>query len=153
MSRAFKRIITRSLWPILVSSQLSHFLFSQLRIPQILQFEFQFISNRWKGVGILRAHSVWKLTKMSYLKFSIFVLLIVRCLVTLFDRKLQVFKNSPKLTIFNKFFPTQNVNVARFARKIMRPFLWFSNNVHVFVGQWNRRNSTDIQPRLLGWGH
>ena len=91
MSRAFKRIITRSLWPILVSSQLSHFLFSQLRIPQILQFEFQFISNRWKGVGILRAHSVWKLTKMSYLKFSIFVLLIVRCLVTLFDRKLQGF--------------------------------------------------------------
>ena len=121
MSRAFKRIITRSLWPILVSSQLSHFLFSQLRIPQILQFEFQFISNRWKGVGILRAHSVWKLTKMSYLKFSIFVLLIVTCLVTLFDRKLQVFKNSPKSTTFgflNSLLSTQNVNVARFAPNV-----------------------------------
>ena len=30
----------------------------------------------------------------------IFVLLKLTCLVTLFDRKLQVFKNSPKWTIF-----------------------------------------------------
>ena len=40
------------------------------------------------------------------------------CLVTLFDRKLQVFKNFPKLTIlgiFSKLLSTQNVNVARFA--------------------------------------
>ena len=43
------------------------------------------------------------------------------CLVTLFDRKIQVFKNSPKLTIFgifNEFLSTQNVNVARFARNV-----------------------------------
>ena len=33
----------------------------------------------------------------------IFVLLKVTCLVTLFDRKLQVFKNSPKWTIFGIF--------------------------------------------------
>ena len=33
----------------------------------------------------------------------IFVLLKLTCLVTLFDRKLQVFKNSPKWTIFWHF--------------------------------------------------
>ena len=32
-----------------------------------------------------------------------FVLLKLTCLVTLFDRKLQVFKNSPKCTIFGIF--------------------------------------------------
>ena len=43
------------------------------------------------------------------------------CLVTLFDRKLQVFKNSPKWTIFgifNQLLSTQNVNVARLARNV-----------------------------------
>ena len=42
---------------------------------------------------------------------SIFVLLKLTCLVTLFDRKLQVFKNSPKWTIFvifNELLSTQN---------------------------------------------
>ena len=34
---------------------------------------------------------------------QIFVLLKLICLVTLFDRKLQVFKKSPKLTIFGIF--------------------------------------------------
>ena len=51
----------------------------------------------------------------------IFVLLKLTCLVTLFDRKLQVFKNSPKWTIFgifNLLLSTQNVNVARFARNV-----------------------------------
>ena len=50
-----------------------------------------------------------------------FVLRKLTCLVTLFDRKLQVFKNSPKWTIFgifNEFLSTQNVNVARFARNV-----------------------------------
>ena len=50
----------------------------------------------------------------------IFIHLKLTCLVTLFDRKLQVFKNSPKWTIFgifNKLLSTQNVNVARSARK------------------------------------
>ena len=42
----------------------------------------------------------------------IFILLKV---VTLFDRKLQVFKNSPQMDHFKL---TQNVNVARFARNI-----------------------------------
>ena len=43
------------------------------------------------------------------------------CLVTLFDNKFQVFKNSSKLTIFgifNELLSTQNVYVARFARNI-----------------------------------
>ena len=50
---------------------------------------------------------------------TIFVLLKVTCLVTLFDRK--VFKNSPKWTIFGIFIyllSTQNVNVACFARNV-----------------------------------
>ena len=42
-------------------------------------------------------------------------------LVALFDRKLQIFKNSPKWTIFgifNELLSNQNVNVARFARNV-----------------------------------
>ena len=41
--------------------------------------------------------------------------------VILFDRKLQIFKNSPKLTIFgilNYILSTQNVNAARFAHNV-----------------------------------
>ena len=40
---------------------------------------------------------------------------------TLFDRNLQLFKNSPKLTrfgIFDELLSTQNVNVARFVRNV-----------------------------------
>ena len=51
-------------------------------------------------------HNVWKLLKMSHLNFSIstnFVLLKVTYLVTLFDRKLQVFKNWPFLTFLTIF--------------------------------------------------
>ena len=44
------------------------------------------------------------------------------CLVTLFEHNVQVFKNSPKLTIFFGIFiellSTLNVNVARFARNV-----------------------------------
>ena len=52
---------------------------------------------------------------------TIFVLLKMTCLVTLFDRKLQVFqKKSLNIDhffgIFNKLLSTQNVNLARFAR-------------------------------------
>ena len=43
----------------------------------------------------------------------IFILLKLTCLVTLFDRKLQVFKNLSKLIFFD-----ENVNLARFARII-----------------------------------
>ena len=61
-------------------------------------------------------HIVWQLLKISHLNFwhflPIFVLSKPTCLVTLFDRKLQVFKNSPKWTILgisNKLLSTQNV--------------------------------------------
>ena len=52
---------------------------------------------------------------------SIFVQLELTSLVTLFDCKLQVLKNSPKwiiFGIFNQLLSTQNVNVARFARNV-----------------------------------
>ena len=60
---------------------------------------------------------------MSHLNFWIlafftnFCLLKVTCLVTLFDRKINVFKNSSKLVIFGHFnhFLSTHVNVARFA--------------------------------------
>ena len=45
----------------------------------------------------------------------------VICLVPLFDCKLQVFKNSPKLTNFwhfDELLSTQNVNAARLARNV-----------------------------------
>ena len=66
-----------------------------------------------------------KITQNVVLEFwhfsPIFVLLKLTCLVTLFDRKLRVFKNPPKwiiFGIFNKLLSTQNVNVARFARNV-----------------------------------
>ena len=70
------------------------------------------------------AHSL-KITQNVAFEFwhfpPIFFLLKVTCLVSLFERKLQVFKNSPKCTIFGIFnwlLSTQNVNVARFARNV-----------------------------------
>ena len=80
----------------------------------------------------------------------IFVLLKVTCLVTLFDRKLQVFKNSPKLTIFGIFhelLSTQNINVARFARKckVICGFQtqWQCNYVYVFYPEVKKSKSQD----------
>ena len=67
---------------------------------------------------------------MSHLNFGnfgifrpfLYVLLQLTCLVTLFDRKLQVSKNSPKWTISGifslSFVPSKNVNQARFARHV-----------------------------------
>ena len=52
----------------------------------------------------------------------IFVLFKVTCLVTLFDRKLQVFKNSPKLAIFGIFNDLLStwfdLNAARFTHNV-----------------------------------
>ena len=53
----------------------------------------------------------------------IFVLLKLNCQVTLFDYKLQVFKKSSKWTIFGIFhelLSPQNINVARFARNVLK---------------------------------
>ena len=88
---------------------------------------------------------------MSHLIFlfwhfpPIFVLLKLTCLVTQFGRKLQIFKNSPKWTIFgifNLLFSTQNVSIARFARNVEWDFFcyfhtpWADNTyLKVFDGQ------------------
>ena len=84
-------------------------------------FNFRFTTLR-------RLHSVWISPKMSHLNFefwhfpSIFDLLKLTCLVTLFDRKLHVFKKLAKMdhffAFFNEHLSTQNVNVARFARNV-----------------------------------
>ena len=42
----------------------------------------------------------------------------ITCLVTLFGRKLQVFKNWTIFGIFIQLLSTQNVNVARFAGNV-----------------------------------
>ena len=71
---------------------------------------------------VFENHPKSRILNFSIMAFpAIFVLLKLTCLVTLFDRKLQVFKISPKLTlfgIFNELLSTQNVNVARFARNV-----------------------------------
>ena len=63
----------------------------------------------------------------------IFVLLKLTCLVTLFDRKLQVFKNSPKWNIFGHFQLTFVHSKCKHnslcSQRWMRLFLWFSNTV------------------------
>ena len=64
--------------------------------------------NRW--ITFVMSHIVWKSPKMSHLIFSIlalstnFVLLKLTRLVTLFDRKLQVFKGLPKWTFFGIYY-------------------------------------------------
>ena len=57
------------------------------------------------------------------------------CLVTLFDRKLQVFKNSPKWTLFGIFNSTfvhsKRKRSSLRSQCWMRLFLWFSNTVNL----------------------
>ena len=70
-----------------------------------------------------RFHLWTNILSQSHLRFSIlifstiFVQLRLTCLETLFDCRLQVFKNSPKFWHFFYLLATQIVNVARFARK------------------------------------
>ena len=69
----------------------------------------------------------------------IFVLLKLNILVTLFDRKLQVFKNSPKWTIFGIFdelLAIQNVNVARFARNVECDFFCDFQTLCTYSALW-----------------
>ena len=60
-----------------------------------------------KTLGVQTTPHCLKITQNAAFEFwhypPIFVLLKVTCLVTLFERKLQVFKNSPKFTIFGIF--------------------------------------------------
>ena len=62
---------------------------------------------------------------ISYGNFFLFLKL--PCLVTLHYPKLQVFKNSPKWTIFgifNELLSSQKVNESRFARNVEWDFFW-----------------------------
>ena len=72
-------------------------------------------------------HSKCRICILQFWYFPpIFVLLKVSCLVTLFDHKLVVLKNSPNSTIFgifNELLSTQKVNGARFARSVECDFL------------------------------
>ena len=53
---------------------------------------------------VFENHPICRIWIFQFWHFPpIFVLLKLTCLVTLFDRKLQVFKNSPKCTIFGIF--------------------------------------------------
>ena len=92
----------------------------------------------------MKTKNVWKLLKMSHLNFwiltfpSIFVLLKVTCLVTLFTSKLQVLKNSPNgpfLALLNKLLATQILKLASLAMlnaTFSHLFIWFSNTLLIF---------------------
>ncbi len=104
-------------FPVMKSIILVFKLFQQMHFsaPQEINLDFTiYILKTYFQIGFLKnslvhfAHSffewwniVWKTSKMSNLNFwflavsANFVLLKLICLVTLFDRKLQVFKNSP----------------------------------------------------------
>ena len=59
---------------------------------------------------------------LSYFAFS------AQCLKITQKCRFQVFKNSPKLTIFgifNELLSIQNLNVARFARNVECDFFWY----------------------------
>ena len=72
----------------------------------------------------------------------------------MFDRKLQVSKNSPKLTffgIFQKLLSTQIVNVARFARNFFCDFqTLFSVNSAFLSGAPNKSTKTRVDHNLQG---
>ena len=86
---------------------------------------------------------------MSHLNFWILAFSTNFCPIKsdLFDRKLQFFKNSPKLTIFaifDELLSTQNVNIARFARNVEWDF--FCD----FQTQWSSfSNSHDDDDDIL----
>ena len=86
--------------------------------------------------------------------FSFLVLLKFTCLVTLFDRKLQVFKKSPNWTIFgifNKLLSSQNVNVARFARNVDWDFFVIFKHhgvCFISISFWSRQFLVGIEGNL-----
>ena len=83
---------------LLVRYYIPEMLRLRLNIGKKLLSYFYYYSKRPKN----RLYIVGKLLKMSHFP-PIFVLLKLTCLVTLFDRKLQVFKNLLKWTIFGIF--------------------------------------------------
>ena len=84
-----------------------------------LNFSKYFPSFEWETVTLNTVFENYSNCRIFHFWHfpPIFVLLKVTCLVTLFDRKFQGFKNSPKLTIFdifNQLLSTQNVSFQFF---------------------------------------
>ena len=83
----------------------THFYFS--RYSSFHVFWAKVFRKSYFVMSVSKLHIVWKLLKMPHLNFGsfhhYFVLLKLTCLVTLFDRKLQLFKNSPKMNLFCHF--------------------------------------------------
>ena len=129
----------------------------QLQFCQVLARKFIF---KWdifwsfsNHCTVFENHPKWRISVFQFWHFpSIFVLLKLTCLVTLFDRKLQVFKKSPKWIIFgisSKLLSTQNVNVARFARNVEWDFFcdFQTPCVFGFSRMLSTNKSLDVQPQ------
>ena len=88
----------------------------------------------WQFSTVSSYHDFWHFP-------PIFVLLKLTCLVTLFDRKLQVFKKLAKMDHFWHFFLTfVHSKCKRSSLRSqcwMRLFLWFSNTVFWLKIRWN----------------
>ena len=84
---------------------------------KLTTFLDSFVYEFWNGKVVI----IWR-------RFPpIFAILKLTCLVTLFDRNLQLFKNSLKwiiFDIFNELLSSQNVNVVRFARNLECDFFF-----------------------------
>ena len=121
-------------WPLKVAKQCS-----KRKLVSILNFE----SVAKKSVKVFSIPSLLFLLIISYnvlKKNHFFVLLKVTCLVTLFDRKLQVFKNSPKLNTV--------VQMARLSFqqiKIRLSLVHLEKNV---VGKWKSQNADSLKETL-----
>ena len=95
-------------------------------------------------------HIVWKSLKMSHLNFKILAFSTNFCTFksdlsgNTNWPKVEVFKDSPKLTIFGIFcilLFTQNVNIARFARNVeWNSFLDFQTQ-WIFLGHFRESNT------------
>ena len=117
------------------------------------------LKNSNTTFGVIFKHCESFLTSLGYFpsKFRLFynfIFLVSRIalkslkltyLVTLYDRKFQVFKYSPKLTIFgifNELLSTQNVNVARFARNVEWDFFYNFQTQWYFSMSWCQSTSS-----------
>ena len=96
----------------------------------------------------------WKITPNVVFDFfqlchfpSIFVIIKLACLVTLFDRQLQVFPTPPNGLFWafgRKFWPLKNVNRARFARHVEWYFFGEIQTLWSVVirRRWGRRHQS-----------
>ena len=90
--------VYQCVWKLQKKSLILIVIWRQPLSPWFLAGKFKYIANR----HFLHLHFTLHISHLNvwFWHFPpIFVLLKLACLVTLFDRKLQVFKNSPKWTI------------------------------------------------------